>query len=194
MDKITLLIMKGVEGLNDWNAYHYFEQSLGPFRNLSSLSADEAEAVTQQIRLQGRNFASRRSADYMAIRRTLEHRAYEQFVAKGGKPLQSYPHYLTLGACEWLSSWYSEPDHVLIPWGDLPVDVVSFTYGDLFPTMRFDDAKPYRKQIYTKDEIIEVIQTYGWPQEWNREGDKGPERYIEVQVWDERFIQPYTWV
>lgn len=180
--------------MHDWNAYHYFEQSLGPFINLSSLSADEAETVTQKIRLQGRNFASRRPADYMAIRRTLEQRAYEQFVAKGGKPLQSYPHYLTLGACEWLLSWYSEPDHVIIPWDDLPVEVVSFTYGDLFPTMRFDDAKPYRKQIYTKDEIIEVIQTYGWPQEWNRQGDKGPERYIEVQVWDERFIQPYTWV
>lgn len=75
--------MKGVEGLNDWNAYHYFEQSLGPFKNLSSLSADEAETVIQKIRLQGRNFASRRSADYMTIRRTLEQRAYEQFVAKG---------------------------------------------------------------------------------------------------------------
>ncbi|MGE6575445.1 hypothetical protein ACQKFM_11020 [Paenibacillus xylanexedens] len=178
--------------MNDWNAYHYFEKNLGPFRNLSSLSADEAETVTQKIRLQGQNFASRRPADYMTIRRTLEQRAYEQFVAKGGKPVQSYPHYLTLGACEWLLSWYSEPDHVIIPWGDLPVEVVSFTYGDLFPTMRFDDAKPYRKQIYTKDEIMEVIQFYGWPQEWNRKGDKGPERYIEVQVWDERIIQPCT--
>ncbi|WP_249281057.1 hypothetical protein [Paenibacillus sp. 7516] len=57
--------------------------------------------------------------------------------------------------------------------------------------MRYSDDKPYRKQVYTKDEILQVIQNYGWPQEWNRNGERGPERYIEVQVWDELIIQPY---
>lgn len=177
--------------MTDLKAYHYFEQNLGPFRNLSSLSHEEAETVTQQIRDQGRNFASQRSADYMTIRRALEHQAYEKFKGKGGTPTNPYPHYLTLGACEWLSSWYTEPDQVMILWEDLSAEVVSFTYGDLFPTMRYLDDKPYRKQVYTKDEILEVIQAYGWPQEWNRQGDQGPERYIEVQVWDERIIRPY---
>ncbi len=177
--------------MTDLNAYHYFEKSLGPFRNLSSLSNEEAETVTQQIRDQGRNFASQRSADYMTIRRALEHKAYEQFKGKGGTPTNPYPHYMTLGACEWLSSWYTEPDQVIISWEDLSAEVVSFTYGDLFPTMRYSDDKPYRKQIYTKDEILEIIQAYGWPQEWNRLGDQGPERYIEVQVWDERVIRTY---
>lgn len=175
--------------MTDLNAYHYFEKSLGPFRNLSSLSEHKAQAVAQQIRQEGRNFASQRSADYMTIRRTLEHKAYEQFIAKGGKPVNTYPHYMTLGACEWLESWYTEPDWVMASWDDLPADSISFSYGDLFPTMRYSDDKPYRKQIYTKDEILKVIQTYGWPQEWNRQGDQGPERYIEVQVWDERIIQ-----
>jgi len=26
---------------------------------------------------------------------------------------------------------------------------------------------------------------YGLPQEWNADGQGGPERYIEAQVWDE---------
>ena len=63
---------------------------------------------------------------------------------------------------------------------------ISFTYGDLFPTMRFQDGKPYRGQIYTKDEICKLIEEYGLPQEWNRRGNKGPERYIEVQIWDDK--------
>ncbi|WP_128101025.1 hypothetical protein [Paenibacillus sp. DCT19] len=47
------------------------------------------------------------------------------------------------------------------------------------------------RQVHTKSEIVDVIRQYGWPQEWNRQGDLGPERYIEVQVWDERIIEPY---
>jgi len=175
----------------DLNAYHYFEKRFGPFRNLSSLSEKDAEVVAQQIRLVGRNYASQRSTNYMTIRRVLEQKAYEQFTAKGGKPSTYYPHYMTLGTCEWLKSWYTTPDWITIPWDDLPAESVSFTYGDLFPTMRYADDKPYRKQVYTKDEILEIIHSYGWPQEWNQKGDLGPERYIEVQVWDELIIQPY---
>ncbi|NEU60475.1 hypothetical protein [Paenibacillus sp. ALJ109b] len=177
--------------MTDLNAYHYFEKRVGPFRNLSSLSEQDAEAVAQHIRQEGRNFASQRSADYMMIRRELERKAYEQFISKGGKPTNRYPHYMTLGACTWLESWYTEPDWVTISWEDLPDDSVSFTYGDLFPTMRYMDDKPYCKQVYTKDEILDIIQSYGWPQEWNQQGDLGPERYIEVQVWNESIIRPY---
>ncbi|MEC0107081.1 hypothetical protein P4H27_09050 [Paenibacillus taichungensis] len=177
--------------MTDLKAYHYFEKNVGPFRNLSSLSEQDAEAVAQHIRQGGRNFASQRSADYMMIRRELERKAYEQFISKGGKPTNRYPHYMTLGACAWLESWYTEPDWVTISWENIPADSVSFTYGDLFPTMRYMDDKPYRKQVYTKDEILDIIQSYGWPQEWNQQGDLGPERYIEVQVWNEGIIGPY---
>ena len=43
--------MKNLDG------YHYFETNAGPFRNLSSLSSREAEAISQQIRQKGRVFA-----------------------------------------------------------------------------------------------------------------------------------------
>ncbi|MEK5417960.1 MULTISPECIES: hypothetical protein [Paenibacillus] len=52
--------------------------------------------------------------------------------------------------------------------------------------MRYKDGKPYRNQVYTWDEIIDVIDKFGMPQEWNANGDKGPERYIEVQIWDDK--------
>ena len=177
--------MKNLDG------YHYFETNAGPFRNLSSLSPREAEAISQQIRQKGRVFASKRSSDYITIRRELEQLAYEKFTYKGGKPTQDYPHYLTLGVCPWLETWYKEPNHIIIPWEALPAEVVSFTYGDLFPTMRYEDDKTYRRQVYTKDEIDELIQTYGFPQEWNRTDEHGPERYIEIQVWDNEVIRAY---
>ncbi|WP_260985394.1 hypothetical protein [Paenibacillus xylanexedens] len=183
--------MMSESGKTDFNAYHYFDKRVGPFRNLSSLPKQEAEEISNQLRQEGLSFASKRSDDYMMIRRELEMKAYEQFVTKGGKPMHTFPHYMTLGACNWLESWYMEPDHVRIPWEYLKEAHVSFTYGDLFPTMRYTDGKPYRKQVYTKSEIVDVILRYGWPQEWNRQGNLGPERYIEVQVWDKRIIEPY---
>ena len=36
-----------------------------------------------------------------------------------------------------------------------------------------------------------LIEQYGLPQDWNEQGDKGPERYIEVQVWDDKPLMKY---
>jgi hypothetical protein len=41
--------------------YHYYEESSGPFRNLSDLEPEEAELVLSEIRLLEKGFASKRS-------------------------------------------------------------------------------------------------------------------------------------
>ncbi|WP_192716637.1 hypothetical protein [Paenibacillus sp. OAE614] len=171
--------------------YHYYEAARGPFRNLSCLPLEEAREILGQIAKEGKTFASKRAGDYMDIRLKLEGRVREAFIAKGGQPANPYPHYMTLGPCDWLCSWYVEPSVIQIGWDEFDDRSISFTYGDLFPTMRYDDGKPYRKQVYTKDEIREVIARYGLPQEWNKHGDRGPERYIEAQIWDEKVIGRY---
>lgn len=45
---------------------------------------------------------------------------------------------------------------------------------------RVNDGKEYRKKLYTYDEILEIIEKYGYPQDWNNNGKHGPERYIEA--------------
>ncbi|MNL74204.1 hypothetical protein D3C87_1997980 [compost metagenome] len=52
-----------------------------------------------------------------------------------------------------------------------------------------DDGKEYRRNIYTYKEIVQLIHKYGLPQVWNKDGAQGPERYIEVQVWDDEPMQ-----
>lgn len=171
--------------------YHYYDEGIGPFRNLSTLSTLEAAKISEQFRREGTTFASKRSAEYMTIRKELEETAREQFIYKGGRPQNSYPHYMTVGECEWMKTWYRNPAWVTISWNELSEESISFTYGDLFPTMRFLDDKPYRRQVYTRDEIIALIEQYGLPQEWNEHGDRGPERYIEAQIWDEDVIKRF---
>ncbi len=55
--------------------------------------------------------------------------------------------------------------------------------------MRFADGKPYRGPVYTLAELPGLVAAYGLPQAWNADGTRGPERYIEAQVWDD--LSPY---
>lgn len=171
--------------------YHYYDEATGPFRNLSDLSPEEAEAVQERLRREGGTFAARRSADYLTVRRELEEVARRLFQAKGGAPARERPHYMTLGACPWLLGWYRCGRELRIPAAAFDPRTVSFTYGDLFPTMRYRDGKPYRGQVYTWNEIRELIHRYGLPQQWNGDGSGGPERYIEAQVWDDRPLRSH---
>ena len=51
-----------------------------------------------------------------------------------------------------------------------------------------NDVVIYQEMI---DEIKEIIAKYGYPQDWNNDGTKGPERYIEAQVWTDDPIKRY---
>ncbi len=164
---------------------HYYARSLGPFRNLSDLSPSEAATVMDTLRQEGRSFASRRPPDYLEIRRELEDRVRAHFIAKGGNPQRVRPHYMLLGACDWLKSWYDEPCELRIALSQFESSQVSFTYGDLFPAMRYADGKPYRQQVYTLDELPALVARFGLPQRWNADGSHGPDRYIEAEVWDD---------
>ena len=170
---------------------HYYECAGGPFRNLSHLPLPEAEHILAQIRQQGGVFASQRADDYLLIRCQLEERVRRLFVEKGGRPRLTRPHYMILGICPWLKGWYIEGCEVCIPLSCFSPDIVSFTYGDTFPAMRYADGKPYRGQVYVLDELADLIRRHGLPQVWNIDGKGGPDRYIEAQIWDEAPLRPF---
>jgi hypothetical protein len=172
---------------------HYYEATDGPFRNLSDLPLVDAEEILQRIRqTDSSRFASRRPADYMVVRRQLEELVRQQFIAKGGRPRRNHPHYLILGACPWVLDWYPDGRELRIPLAVFGAEIISFTYGDTFPAMRYPDGKPYRGQVYTLAELPVLIETFGLPQDWNATGEHGPDRYIEAQVWADEPLRPYT--
>lgn len=170
---------------------HYYEKATGPFSNLSHLPIEQAEQILADIRKEGKRFASQRSSDYMQKRRALESRIRMLFEARGGRPKLEGPHYMILGSCAWLKEWYEEGQEIRMKLALFPGDCLSFTYGDSFPAMHINDGKPYRGRVYTIHEILGVIRRYGLPQSWNPDGKCGPERYIEVQVWDDAPLTEY---
>jgi hypothetical protein len=167
--------------------YHYYEKNDGPFRNLSDSNIADAQKILNKIKAKKELFASQRNDGYLERRRELEQIARSIFISKGGKPVREVPHYMVVGECKWLQSWYKEGEFVRIPISKFNLDTISFSYGDLFPTFspRVTDNKEYRRNVFTYEEIVTLIHKYGLPQDWNEGGRYGPERYIEVQVWDD---------
>lgn len=171
---------------------HYYEAPRGPLLNLSDLPFQEAAEILTRIRQEGKTFASKRATDYLRIRRELEERVRQLFIAKGGQARRERPRYFILGECSWLRSWYEKRARIAIPLSAFETDIISFTYRDTFPAMRYADGKPYRGQVFTLAELPTVVRTYGLPQLWNAEGWFGPDRYIEAQIWADEPLLPYV--
>ena len=174
--------------------YHYYDKTIGPFKNLSDLDREEADKVLQQIAITKPNVqCAKRSADYMQARAYYENILRTEFQKKGGYIQRQVPHYMVVEHSPWLSTWYENSAYIKIPIEEFDLRTVSFTYGDSHPTFsdRVNDGKEYRKKLYTYNEILEVINKYGLPQDWNDDGKFGPERYIEAHIWSDEVIGKY---
>ncbi len=176
--------------------YHYYDKNNGPFRNLSELSMEEANAVLQKIKLDKPNVQSAgRDPEYMFRRHMYEDIIKKEFIKKGGIVKREVPHYMVVEHSPWLSTWFENSTFIKIPIEEFDTKTISFTYGDSHPTFspwpRDDDWKEYRRKLYTYDEILEIIKKYGLPQDWNDDGSQGPERYIEAHIWSDETINRY---
>lgn len=176
------------------NLYHFYDVRTGPFKSLTKIPAEEAKAVIGRIREERPDsMCAQRNDTYVEKRRNCEAILRREFEKKGGVMEISSPHYMVVEFSPWLYSWYEQPAFIKIPIEEFDLKTVSFTYGDSMPTFsdKVNDGRKYRKKLYTYDEILKVIDKYGLPQEWNDDGSKGPERYIEAHVWSDRVIEKY---
>lgn len=176
------------------NLYHYFDKNIGPFKNLSDLEIDEAKELLENIKRNRPNCqCAKRQPSYVEDRLYYENILRNEFQKKGGKIERQVPHYMVVEHSPWLSTWYDNSGFIKIPIEEFDLSTLSFTYGDSHPTFspRVNDGKEYRKKLYTYEEILQIIEKYGLPQEWNDDGKYGPERYIEVHIWSDETIKKY---
>lgn len=175
--------------------YHYYDKEIGPFRNLSEVSIEEANEILQNISSTKPHVqCAKRQQTYMQDRLWYENILRYEFEKKGGIIKRKSPHYMVVEHSPWLSTWFDNCAYIKIPIEEFDVRTISFTYGDSHPTFseRVNDGKEYRKKLYTYDEILEVIEKYGLPQEWNDDGRYGPERYVDAHIWSDEVISRYT--
>ena len=176
--------------------YHYFDKTIGPFVNLSDIPIDEANAVLNTIKETNPKAQSAgRDSEYMNRRLAYEEILKIEFEKKGGIIRRKAPHYLVVEHSPWLSTWFQNSAYIKIPIEEFDLKTVSFTYGDSHPVFskmaHKMDGKEYRRQLYTYEEILLIIEKYGLPQDWNDDGRHGPERYVEAHVWCDETIDRY---
>jgi hypothetical protein len=94
------------------------------------------------------------------------------------------------------------PVKLQIPLSLFNSDMVSFTYPDSMPSLAIATdptgrgdlyRKPIHAQVFTLEEIVEVVQEYGMPgDKWKTEEHWRYDRFIKVQVWDDRPIWEFV--
>ena len=186
-------------------ATHYFRSSRGPFLNLSDLEGETLRDVIVQLvgerdqGLHSRSFGP----TYVRMRRIVEDRLRECFVAIGGEPQRSAPHYFVLGESPWFRGLASDMSEVRIALKDLPEDQTTVTWSDSFGAMKialdFDlpyTSAPHHGRVFRLGDIAELFATYGMPEvdegeDYQTYLERSPDRFVEIQLWSDEPIQQY---
>ncbi len=160
--------------------------------SLCDLHPVEADRVLDRIRISGR-----RQIKQNYLRRRLETEAWLITERRRllGSTRRERPIYFFLGNFA-DGKDPSRPCSLVMPLQALPKDVVTFTYPDSMASLPIgtldghrDERRPYHGRVFLFDEIKEVIAKFGMPDaSWAEDRRRRFDRFVEVQVWDERPI------
>jgi hypothetical protein len=169
---------------------HNYDPKRGPFRNICKLSHAEAVALLAEIAASsGRSI----KADYLSRRLETEDWLRSERNRKLGATRLERPIYFFLGDFA-DGRDPSRPESFVVPLAAFPPEVLTFTYPDSMASLaiaRRDSHIPHRRayhgQVFTLREIKDVVATYEMPGErWKTEAAMQYDRFIEMQLWDER--------
>lgn len=130
--------------------YHYYDKTVGPFKNPTDVPPREAKAILEVIRQHRLGTqAAKRQQSYIEDRLCFEAILRDTFAQKGGIIKRSIPYYMAVEHSPWLSTWFENCALIKIPIQEFDLRTVSFTYGDSHPTFspRITDDKEYRKKF-----------------------------------------------
>lgn len=185
---------------------HYHRAERPPFLNLSDLAEEQLTTVLAQLAgpderaLSARRFGPR----YMALRNATEIRVRELFVAAGGRPERSTPHYFCLGASAWFAGLYRDVAEVRLPLSALPSKVTSATYADSITAMGLgvsyglpEPDLDHAGRVYRVEELGSLVGRYGLPDDaapGDLHGYAGHQHqridtYIEIQLWSDEPVR-----
>lgn len=178
---------------------HYYNVGSDILKNVCSQPDEVAEEFLSSLKESGKR--AWLHPGYLEERRRVEAWLYNEFVQKGKKPYLRNPLYFVLGENDDFfqkNGFFSNENSVKlqIPLSLFSTDMISFTYPDSMPSLAIATdttgrgdlyRKPIHGQVFTLEEIGEVIQEYGMPgDKWKTEEYWRYDRFIEAQVWDDR--------
>jgi hypothetical protein len=172
---------------------HNFDPARGAGRNICHLPESDAERTLQEIRMSGSRHIK---PDYLKRRLVTEDWLISERHRKlGATPLER-PVYFFLGNFA-DGKDPSRPESLVMQLRAFSPKALTFTYPDSMaslPIATNDEHRPHRKayhgQVFTLDEIRLVVSEFGMPGDrWMTDPTMKYDKFIEVQVWDDRPIR-----
>ncbi|ESY10540.1 hypothetical protein NKI46_09045 [Mesorhizobium sp. M0615] len=171
---------------------HNYDPRRGPCRNVCELSEEQAERVLDEIRASGLRAIK---PNYLERRRLTEEWLIRERRRLLGPTKLERPVYFFLGDFA-DGKDPSRPSRLVMRLREFPPETLTFTYPDSMaslPIATRDDLRPQRKryhgQVFTLGEIEAVVAEFGMPGErWKTDPTMKYDKFIEVQVWDDRLI------
>jgi hypothetical protein len=133
----------------------------------------------------------------MELRQRTEARLRRLFMAAGGRPERSSPHYFVLGSSRWFEGLATNTQQVVLELARMPAAVTSCTYPDSFTAMGFgpdyglpSGPQPYHDRVFSLADLPALIARYGLPddvpdQDYEGYQQRPFEKYVEVQLWSD---------
>ncbi|MCO4784105.1 MAG: hypothetical protein KC646_17400 [Candidatus Cloacimonetes bacterium] len=178
---------------------HYYPKGSKPFLSLSALDSEDAislmHSFASKTELVYKRFKDPKK--YLNDRRQTEDWLRKGFIEKGGNPKNYYPIYFVLGNSPYVFEGYDKNCNIIsINLDDIAEDQLSFTYPDSMVSRYMLEHKKeiyfkknYHGIVFTKSEIIDLVDNFGLP---NREWQECPSRkydfFIEAQLWDKSLL------
>jgi hypothetical protein len=172
---------------------HNYDPARGVGRNICHLPESDAERILDEIRRSGsRNI----KPDYLKRRMATEDWLISERQRKLGKTRLERPIYFFLGDFA-DGTDPSRPASLIMQLKAFPPNTLTFTYPDSMASLPIainDEHHPHRKayhgQVFTLDEIRLVASEFGLPGDrWMTDPTMKYDKFIEVQVWDDRPIR-----
>lgn len=179
---------------------YYYNKNKPPFQSLSALSDPEAIQIMKDLYLEFEGSVLferfKDPAQYLHNRRQTEQWVYESFIAKGGRPQETYPICMVLGESKWIKQHAPGPaatqGEIRIPLSVFQAGDVSFTCLDSMVSLWLAYEKPveyyqpeYHGKVFTLLEILSIVEQKGLPgEEWELNLPSNIGAYIEAQVWN----------
>ncbi len=174
---------------------HNYDPDRGPCRNICELAEVEAARVLDEIRASGLRSIK---PEYLPRRRQTEDWLIQERRRKLGPAKLARPIYFFLGDFA-DGKDASRPASLVMPLRDFPPETLTFTYPDSMaslPLATRDDHRLHRRryhgQVFTLGEIEDVVAEFGMPGDrWKTDPAMKYDKFIEVQVWDDRPIEAW---
>ena len=166
---------------------HNFHPERGAFRNICDLPREDAERIIASIRLAGHSYLKE---NYLPRRLCTEDWLIAERTRKIGETPLTRPIYFFLG--DMADGWdRSRPASLVLPLALFDPRTITFTFPDSMascPQRRPADHvdKPWHGQVFTLAEITQVVARHGFPDPTLSRDLRGPDAFIEVQLWDDR--------